>query len=80
MDSGCPPSPVLTGLTLFHTVGKRWPWTWGGIPPQNFYDCLYIYYACTDNEIPGTQELGGYQTVLSSLICYNKINPNYIGG
>ena len=30
-----------------------WPWYAAKIPPSDFYDCLFLYYSCTDFETPG---------------------------
>ena len=30
-----------------------WPWYAANLPPADFYDCLFIYFSCTDFEKPG---------------------------
>ena len=30
-----------------------WPWYAANLPPGDFYDCLFIYFSCTDFEQPG---------------------------
>jgi len=30
-----------------------WPWYMATIPPGDFYDCLFLYFSCTDYETPG---------------------------
>lgn len=27
---------------------SRWPWVSARLPPESFYDCLYLYFSCTD--------------------------------
>jgi len=29
-----------------------WPWYMATIPPGDFYDCLFLYFSCTDYETP----------------------------
>ena len=58
------PSPPTVGEKLQFLVqsaglpgarrgGSGWPWASASIPPASFYDCLYLYFSCTDHHPPG---------------------------
>ena len=57
-----PPATVGEKLAfLVETMGLQgarrgdfgWPWASASIPPDSFYDCLYLYFSCTDHHPPG---------------------------
>ena len=57
-----PPPTVGEKLAfLVETMGLQgarrgdfgWPWASASIPPDSFYDCLYLYFSCTDHHPPG---------------------------
>ena len=48
-----------------------WPWYAAKIPPSDFYDCLFLYYSCTDFETPGKKISTKNQLVPH--ISYNKV-------
>ena len=35
----------------FDTTG--WPHTFSHFPPASFYDCIFLFFSCSDNEEPG---------------------------
>ena len=41
------------GLQGARRGGLGWPWASASIPPDSFYDCLYLYFSCTDHHPPG---------------------------
>ena len=41
------------GLAGARRGGSGWPWASASIPPDSFYDCLYLYFSCTDHHPPG---------------------------
>ena len=43
--SGCPYIPLLSA--------EKWPWRTATVPPTTFYDCLYLFFSCTDYHKPG---------------------------
>ena len=62
MAENMPPATVGEKLAfLVETMGLQgarrggfgWPWASASIPPDSFYDCLYLYFSCTDHHPPG---------------------------
>ena len=45
----------VPGLDGARRGGLGWPWASASIPPATFYDCLYLYFSCTDHHPPGGQ-------------------------
>jgi flavodoxin len=37
-----------------HVLCGGWPWYTADIPPNDFYDCVFLFFACSDNEKPGS--------------------------
>ena len=44
----------MTSLSIIDVDNSTgWPWYAANLPPTDFYDCLFIFYSCTDFEEPG---------------------------
>ena len=44
----------MTTLSIIDVDNSTgWPWYAANLPPTDFYDCLFIFYSCTDFEEPG---------------------------
>ena len=44
----------VTSLSIIEVDNSTgWPWYAANLPPSDFYDCLFIFYSCTDFEEPG---------------------------
>ena len=44
----------VTSLSIIDVDNSTgWPWYAANLPPTDFYDCLFIFYSCTDFEEPG---------------------------
>ena len=41
-----------------------WPWYMAAIPPTDFYDCLFLYFSCTDYETPGGRDTIDFSALL----------------
>ena len=51
-----------------------WPWYAAKIPPSDFYDCLFLYYSCTDFETPGEKKPVGLTPLTRS---HSKSTPDW---
>merc|ERR1719365_225148 len=43
----------VTSHDLEVEPGTGWPWYVATLPPGDFYDCLFLYFSCSDYEKPG---------------------------
>ena len=48
---------INVGLLSDVDNSTGWPWYAANLPPTDFYDCLFIYFSCTDFETPGNYDL-----------------------
>ena len=55
------------GLVGARRGGLGWPWASASIPPDSFYDCLYLYFSCTDHHPPGGP--WAWSRIHESLVC-----------